>query len=69
MLKLQIRKVKDGEFAVEGKAWKQGTAEPEKWMVAYAEKSEPLAGRASLWGNPFAGTAIAFDDLRVTALQ
>ena len=69
MLKLQVRKVKDGEFVVEGKAWKQGAPEPEKWIVTYLEKSEPIAGRASLWGNPFAGTAIDFDDLRVTAIQ
>jgi hypothetical protein len=69
MLKLQVRKVKDGEFAVEGKAWKQGTAEPEKWTVTYAEKMEPTAGRPSIWGNPFAGTPIDFDDLVVSAVR
>lgn len=69
MLKLQVRKVKDGEFAVEGKLWKQGTPEPEKWNVTYAEKSEPSAGRASIWGNPFAGTPIEFDDLTVRTLE
>jgi hypothetical protein len=69
VLKLQVRKVKDGEFAVEGKVWKQGTPEPEKWMLTYAEKSEPLAGRASIWGNPFAGTPINFDDLTVSAVK
>jgi hypothetical protein len=69
MLKLQVRKVKDGEFAIEGKAWKQGTPEPEKWTVTFAEKSEPNAGRASIWGNPFAGTPIDFDDLVVSAVK
>ena len=69
MLKLQVRKVKDGEFAVEGKVWKHGTPESGKWMVTYAENSEPLAGRASIWGNPFAGTPIHFDDLAVSALK
>src|SRR5688572_4152990 len=69
MLKLQVRKVKDGEFAVEGKAWKQGTPEPEKWTISYTEKSEPIAGRASIWGNPFAGTPIDFDDLVVSAVK
>jgi hypothetical protein len=39
-LKLQVRKVKDGEFAVEGKAWKQGTTEPEKWLITHTEKTE-----------------------------
>lgn len=69
MLKLQVRKVKDGEFAIEGKAWKQGTPEPDKWTVTFAEKTEPLAGRASIWGNPFAGTPIDFDDLVVSAVK
>ncbi len=69
MLKLQVRKVKDGEFAIEGKAWKQGTPEPAKWSVAHTETTEPSAGRASIWGNPFAGTPIDFDDLVVSAVK
>jgi hypothetical protein len=69
ILKLQVRKVKEREFSVEGKVWKQGTPEPEKWTVTYTEKSEPIAGRASIWGNPFAGTPIDFDDLTVSALK
>jgi hypothetical protein len=68
-LKLQVRKVKDGEFAIEGKAWKQGAPEPEKWTVAHIENTEPSAGRASIWGNPFAGTPIDFDDLVVSAVK
>jgi hypothetical protein len=68
-LKLQVRKVKDGEFAIEGKAWKQGAPEPEKWTVTHVENAEPSAGRASIWGNPFAGTPIDFDDLVVSAVK
>ena len=73
MLKLQVRKVKDGEFAVEGKAWKQGSPETDKWLVTHTEKTEPgkepTAGRASIWGNPFAGTPIEFDDLLVSVVK
>ncbi len=69
MLKLQVRKVKDGEFAIEGKAWQQGATEPGKWTVTYVENTEPSAGRASIWGNPFAGTPIDFDDLVVSAVR
>jgi hypothetical protein len=72
MMKLQVRKTGESEFTVEGKAWKQGGAEPDKWLVTYSEKpeagSELIAGRASVWGNPFAGTPIDFDDLVVTKL-
>lgn len=69
LLKLQVRKVKEGEFVVEGKVWKRGGTEPDKWTVTYTDTAEPSAGRASIWGNPFAGTAIDFDDLTVTKLR
>jgi hypothetical protein len=69
MLRLQCRKVKDGEFKVEGKAWKQGDAEPKDWQVSRAETAESPAGRPSVWGMPFAGTPIKFDDLVVTRAQ
>jgi hypothetical protein len=34
-------------------------------MVAVDEAEEPVGGRASVLGSPFAGTPIWFDDLRV----
>jgi len=64
-LKLQLRKVKDGEWKVEAKAWAESAKEPEAWMIALDEKEETPAGRPSIWGNPFSGTAIRFDDLVV----
>ena len=64
-LRLQIRKVKSGEWSIQGKAWPQGSAEPKEWMVSFDEKEEPIAGRASILGSPFAGTPIWFDDLVV----
>ncbi len=65
MLRLQSRKMKDGEFKIEGKAWKQGDAEPKDWQIAHTDKAETPAGRPSLWGNPYAGTPIRYDDLKV----
>ncbi len=65
-LKFQIRKVKDGEWKAEGKVWAQGAAEPDAWQISFTETAEPSAGRPSIWGLPFSGTAIQFDDLVVT---
>lgn len=64
-LKLQVRKVKEGEWKVEGKAWKHGTQPPPDWTVTWTDAEAPKPGRASLWGCPFAGTPIRFDDLSV----
>ena len=65
-VRLQVRKVKEGAWRVEGKAWAQGKPEPTTWQVAADESTTPpAAGRASIWGAPFATTPIRFDDLRV----
>jgi hypothetical protein len=67
-LKLQIHKLAPGGWRVEGKAWLQGGAdakEPDRWMVSTDEKAEPAPGRAGVWGSPFSGTPIRFDDLVV----
>jgi hypothetical protein len=69
VLRLQVREVKASERMVEGKAWKQGGKEPGSWLVSRAEKTEPVAGRASVWGAPYAGTPIRFDDFVVTRLS
>ena len=61
MLHLQITKV-GGVWKFEGKAW-QGATEPPQPMISYEEKTEPSAGRASIWGSPISTTPIQFDDL------
>ena len=69
MLRLQVRKAKDGEWKIEGKAWAQTGKEPAAWLIVFDEKDAPIAGRPSIWGNPFSGTAIQFDDLAVSAVK
>ena len=63
-LRLQVRRVKDGQWKVEGKAWTD--EEPSAWLVSVDEKEQPVAGKASIWGSPYATTPIRFDDLKVT---
>ena len=67
--KFQIRKVKDGEWQAEGKVWAEGTAEPAAWQINFTETTAPTPGRPSIWGLPFSGTVIQFDDLAVTAVK
>jgi hypothetical protein len=67
-LKLQIRKVKEGEWNVEGKAWPADAKEP-GWLISIDETEQPIAGRAALWGSPFAGTPIRYDNLAVTSVS
>jgi len=68
MLRLDLRKIKDGEFKVQGKVWKQDVKEPQGWTIDYTLMGDVPARRAAIWGNPFSGTPIRFDDLTVSSL-
>jgi hypothetical protein len=65
MLKLQVRSLKAGTWRIEGKAWPKGGNEPDSWILTLDDQEPPPSGRPSVFGSPFAGTAIQFDDLTV----
>lgn len=65
-LRLQVRTA-GGGWKIEGKAWTEGAAEPAEWTIVREETEAPRPGRASIWGAPFAGTPIRFDDLTLSA--
>ncbi|HYR59461.1 MAG TPA: hypothetical protein VEO95_12560 [Chthoniobacteraceae bacterium] len=65
-LRLQVRKA-GGGYVVEGKAWPASAAEPKDWQISLEVKDAPPTGRVGLWGSPFSGTPIRFDDLVVTS--
>lgn len=63
-LRIEVRKQGDA-LKIEGKAWPSGDAEPAKATIELEEKETVPAGRAGIWGSPYAGTPIRFDDLTV----
>jgi hypothetical protein len=65
-LKLQIRKLEESLWRVEGKVWADGQPEPEAWTIALEQRNPPIPGRPGAWGLPFSVTPIRFDDLNVT---
>lgn len=67
MLKLRVRFVGDNLWKIEGKAWRESEPEPVIWMISQEEKTAPHPGRASLWGAPYSGTPIRFDDILLTS--
>lgn len=66
-LRIQLRKSGDG-CVVEGKAWAAGTPEPAEWAIKFEDKEAPAPGRAGIWGSPYSGTPIRFDDLVLAPL-
>ena len=69
MLRLQLRSAKPKGWKLEGKVWAAGASEPGQWMISFQEEEEPPPGHCSLFGSPFAGTPIRFDDLVVTRAE
>jgi hypothetical protein len=63
-LRITVRK-KGAGWVIEGKAWPAGSPEPEKPMITLDDTTAPAKARAGIWGSPYAGTAIRFDDLVV----
>lgn len=67
--RLQATKTTAGEMKIEGKVWSPESPEPANWMLSFVEKEEPVSGRPSVFGSPFAGTPIQFDDFRVERVE
>lgn len=65
LLQLENRKVGGNEWKISGKVWREKSAEPKEAAIVFDEKSKPVPGRASIWGSPYSGTPIQFDDLKV----
>jgi hypothetical protein len=65
--RLRVRQAGADTWEIEGKAWPQTDPEPADWTVTLEEKTAPHDGRPSIWGSPYSGTPIRYDDLIVTA--
>jgi hypothetical protein len=66
-LKLRLAPAGAG-LKLEGKVW-QGDTEPTEWTLAHEIPSAPPTGKPGVWGMPFSGTPIRFDDFVVRATE
>ena len=66
-LKLQLTK-QNNKSIVQGKIWPRGSDEPKDWTITFedTETEKPPKGRASVWGIPYSGTPIDFDDIAIS---
>ncbi len=58
----------DRTWRVDSKVWQDGSDEPDDWAMSHETTTEPIPGRPSLWGSPFSGKPIRYDDLEVRSL-
>ena len=55
----------DSSWRVLGKVWNESAEEPTSWNIEIGNLAAPPRGKPSIWGYPFAGTAILYDNLIV----
>jgi hypothetical protein len=70
MLKLQLTK-QNNKSTLQGKLWPRGTDEPRDWTISFEdpESEKSPKGRASVWGVPYSGTPIDFDDIAINVVK
>lgn len=67
-LRLALRKTGESTFRLEGTVWAASAEAPTEPLLTFDETRVQPAGKASVWGMPFAGTPIRFDNLAVRRL-
>ena len=51
-------------WLIEGRAWAEGAQPPAEAQIRWEAPTELTPGRAAIWGSPYSGTPIRFDDIR-----
>ena len=64
-LKLAVLKDAQGNWSIRGKAWTAAAAEPVEPQIKHEDSTLKGQGKCSIWGTPFSGTPIYFDDMKL----
>jgi len=64
-LALRVEQTGTAEWTITGKVWPDGKKAPAKPTITHKETKEPRNGKPSIWGSPYSGTPIRYDDIVV----
>jgi hypothetical protein len=64
-LKLSVKKIAEGKWTIECKAWPADAAEPAQASITHEDATLKGQGKCSIWGTPFSNTPILFDDMKI----
>ena len=53
----------EGGSLLEGRLWMEGSTRPEKPQIRYQATTPPGQGKPSIWGAPYSGLPVRFDDI------
>ncbi len=64
-LALRVEQTGAAEWTVSGRVWADDKKAPTKPTITHKETKEPRNGKPSIWGSPYSGTPIRYDDIVV----
>jgi len=64
-LSLRVEQTGAAEWTVSGRVWADSKKAPAKPSITHTETKEPRNGKPSIWGSPYSGTPIRYDDIVV----
>ncbi|MEZ5328634.1 MAG: hypothetical protein R3F19_26615 [Verrucomicrobiales bacterium] len=62
-LRLTIDANADGKWVISGWVWPRGGEVPKEPAITMQSEDKPGQGKASIWGTPYSGTPISFDNI------
>jgi len=68
-LALRVEQTGDAEWTVSGRVWADGKKAPAKPTITHKEAKAPRNGKPSIWGSPYSGTPIRYDDIVVKKID
>ena len=64
-LALEVQQTSETEWTISGRVWPDGKKAPAKPTLTHKETKAPRKGKPSIWGSPYSGTPIRYDDIVV----
>jgi hypothetical protein len=68
-LALRVEQTGDAEWTISGRVWADGKKAPAKPTITHKEAKAPRNGKPSIWGSPYSGTPIRYDDIVVKKID
>ena len=64
-LSLEVQQTGENEWTISGRVWPDGKKAPAEPTLIHRETKAPRKGKPSIWGSPYSGTPIRYDDIVV----
>ena len=64
-LALEVQQTSETEWTISGLVWPDGKKAPAEPTLIHRETKAPRKGKPSIWGSPYSGTPIRYDDIVV----